>query len=112
MTKNNALKRAARDYAERYRTSYSEALRRVKHLKRGDKVRVYVPGLFSFNGIVQEDQDRGNFVAIQVKRFDTGYISTHHRYDIEFLDRKVHRPHPKGWSKENVRKIPGGNSKP
>ena len=98
MTQNSALKKAARRYAEERNVPYTEALRRVKHLKEGDKVRVTIPGLCRFEAEVLKDQ-RGD-EKILVRRFDDQAMTEHLRDNVEFLERKEHRPHTKGWKKQ------------
>lgn len=98
MTQNSALKKAARRYAEERNVPYTEALRRVKHLKKGDKVRVTIPGLCRFEGIVMEDE--GPSTHVVVKRCDDSAEMAHMRDNIEFLEREGHRPHPPGWKKK------------
>ena len=78
--------------------SYTEALRRVKHLKQGDKVRVTIPGLCRFEAEVLRDQKGDE--RILVKRFDDGAMTDHLRDNVEFLERSEHRPHPPGWKKK------------
>ena len=98
MTQNSALKKAARAYAEERRVSYTEALRRVKHLKLGDKVRVTIPGLCRFEAKVLMDQVKDE--KILVKRLDDGAMTEHMRDNIEFLEREEHKPHSPGWKQK------------
>ncbi len=98
MTSNGKLKKAAREYAAERNLSYTEALRRVKHLKRGDRVKVTIPGLCRFEATVLADQIPATDM-IPVRRTDDGSEQAHPRDNIDFLEREEHKPHPPGWKK-------------
>lgn len=90
------LNKRAREYAEKNRITFELAVAMVKHLKRGDRVRVTIPGVARWEGEVVEDQTKAT-VYITVRRYSDGAITQHNRDKIEFLERTYHRAHPKGW---------------
>jgi hypothetical protein len=92
------LKKAAREYAEERGVSFDYAMSKVKHLKRGDRVRVVIHGVARWEGTVVADQTRLT-LSIEVRRCSDGAVTKHPRDNIEFLERSEHRQHPKGWRK-------------
>jgi hypothetical protein len=99
MTRESALKKAARAYMAEHGVNYTKALSRVKHLKVGDRVRVTMEGKARFEGEV-------TFVsafAFDVKRYDDNTESAYCREELEFISRDKHVPHPPGTKKQNVR---------
>lgn len=72
MTKNSAVKRAARDYQDEHGVPYTVALRRTKPLKVGERVRE-IPG-------------EGDIKQMPIGVVDFIYITT---YDVRYPDGKM-----------------------
>lgn len=73
MTKNSAMKRAAREYQEEHGVPYTVALRRTRDLKVGDRVRE-IPG------------EGGDIRQMPIGEVDFIYITT---YDVRYPDGKM-----------------------
>jgi hypothetical protein len=78
VTQNSAIKKAARVYAAENDCSYTQALRRVRHLHPGDRVKVVDgtnrKGVVDFVGDIAIDVAIGNVVTAY-DRSDLEFIS-------------------------------------